>query len=175
MGEGNMGLLRFADNCLIIAMTQAELKCVASAWNELLEKVGLRIAWEEAVGVRQHLTVCRRYSRCLTRVITRRSREQGFKALGAWITFDGHFVKEIAEREVYCMEVFLCDTTSFVCQQSGFETSFARSCHHALLLSMYWCSGSCMLTLSPCIHLRAIQDKMPRRMIEELRRATETS
>ena len=31
--------------------------------------------------------------------ITRTPRE-GFKALGMWITFDGHFTKKIAEREV---------------------------------------------------------------------------
>ena len=39
-------------------------------------------------------------------MITRRSREQGFKALGAWITFDGHFVKEIAELEVSAWRSF---------------------------------------------------------------------
>ena len=51
----------------------------------------------------------------LDTVITRRSREQGFKAVAAWITFDGHFVKEIAEREVIAWRSFhairhlLCD------------------------------------------------------------------
>ena len=39
-------------------------------------------------------------------VITRTSREQGFKALGVWITFDGHFVKELAEREVIAWRSF---------------------------------------------------------------------
>ena len=49
LGEGYMGLFLFADNCWIIAMSPAELKCMARAWNELREKAGLRIAWEEAV------------------------------------------------------------------------------------------------------------------------------
>ena len=30
----------------------------------------------------------------------RRNCEEGFKELGVWTTFDGHFTKEIAEREV---------------------------------------------------------------------------
>ena len=48
-------------------------------------------------------------------VITRRTRTEGFKALGVWITFDGHFTKELAEREVsawrrfYAHHHLLCD------------------------------------------------------------------
>ena len=47
--------------------------------------------------------------------ITRRTREEGFKALGVWITFDGHFTREVAEREVsawrrfYAFRHLLCD------------------------------------------------------------------
>ena len=44
-----MGLQLFADNCWLIAMSPPELKCMARAWNELLEKAGLRIAWKKAV------------------------------------------------------------------------------------------------------------------------------
>ena len=48
-------------------------------------------------------------------VITRRTREEGFEALGVWITFDGHVTKEMAEREVSTWRRFdvlrqlLCD------------------------------------------------------------------
>ena len=48
-------------------------------------------------------------------VITRRTQEEGFKALGVWITFDGHFIQELAEREVSAWRCFcalrrlLCD------------------------------------------------------------------
>ena len=48
-------------------------------------------------------------------VITRRPREHGFMAVGAWSTFDGHFVKELAEREAiewrsFCaIRKLLCD------------------------------------------------------------------
>ena len=44
-----MGQMLFANNCWPIAMSPAELKWMARAWNELLEKAGLRIAWREAV------------------------------------------------------------------------------------------------------------------------------
>ena len=49
MGGNYMGLLLFADNCWLIEMSPAELKCMARAWNEVMEKTGLRIAREEAV------------------------------------------------------------------------------------------------------------------------------
>ena len=49
MGESYVGLLLFADNCWLIAMSPAELTRMARAWDELLEKAGLRNAWEEAV------------------------------------------------------------------------------------------------------------------------------
>ena len=49
MGGHYVGLLLCADNGWLIAMSPAELECIARAWNELLGKAGLRIAWEEAV------------------------------------------------------------------------------------------------------------------------------
>ena len=47
-------------------------------------------------------------------VIIRRSRERGFKALGAWTTVDGHFVKESAEREVIASK-FFCAIRHLLC------------------------------------------------------------
>ena len=96
-------------------MSPAELKCVARTWNELLEKAGLRIAWEDAVWCSSALDSLEATITVSDTLITRRSREQGFNALGAWITFDGHFMKEIAEHEViawrafYAIRHLLCD------------------------------------------------------------------
>ena len=42
--------------------------------------------------------------------ITRKAGE-GFKALGVWITLDGHFTKEIAERVVAAWRRILCFET----------------------------------------------------------------
>ena len=94
--ETCMELLLFADNCWLIAVSPAELKCMARAWNELLEKTGR----EEAVWCSSAPDSLEAKILVGDTVITRRTREQGFKALGAWTTFDGHFVKELAEREV---------------------------------------------------------------------------
>ena len=60
MGGNYMGFLLFADNCWHIAMSPAELKCMDRAWNELLEKAGLRIAWKRPCGARLPQTVWRR-------------------------------------------------------------------------------------------------------------------
>ena len=49
----------------------------------------------------------------------------GFKTLGAWITFDGHFMKEIAERDVIAWRSFFALRQLRVWQLSGSETSFA--------------------------------------------------
>ena len=134
-----MGLLLFTDNCWIIAMSPAEFKCMARAWNELLEKAGLRIEWEEAVW-------CSSAPDSLEATIT------VSEALGAWITFDGHFMKEIAEREVIAWRSFhatrhlLCDNIMALKRRLRLLSSCVAS-------SMYWCSGSWILTLSRSTHL----------------------
>ena len=86
MGNGCLGLLLFAAR--------------QSAWNELLKSCGLQIAWREALW-------CSTAQECLAAsitvsetMITRRTREEVFKALGVRITFDGHFTRELAEREI---------------------------------------------------------------------------
>ena len=78
MGEGFMRLLLHADNCWTISMSPAELKCMARAWYELLEKAGLRIAWEEAVWCSSAPDSLEAPITVSDTVITRRSREQGF-------------------------------------------------------------------------------------------------
>ena len=44
--------------CWVIAMSPAELRCMARAWNELLVCAGLRITWKEAVWCTSAPTVC---------------------------------------------------------------------------------------------------------------------
>ena len=132
------------------------------------KKGGLRIAWEEAVW-------CSSALESLEATITASDtvREQGFKALGACITFDGHFVKEIAEREViawrsfYAIRHLLCDNNVALRHRLRFLSSCVASC-------MYWCSGRWILTQSQCTRLRATQDKMLRRMKNVPRCPTET-
>ena len=80
---------------------------MARALTELLEKAGLRIAWEEAVWCSSAPDSLEATITVSDTVITPRSREQGFEATGAWITFDGRFVKEIAEREVETAEAHM--------------------------------------------------------------------
>ena len=99
----------------LIAMSPAELRCMAPAWNELLVCAGLRIAWKEAVWCTSAPDSLVANIEVENTVVTRTPREQGFKALGMWIVFDGHFVKELAEREVIAWRSFfairklLCD------------------------------------------------------------------
>ena len=115
MGESYMGLLLFADNGWLIAMSPAELTSrMARAWNDLLEKAGLRIAWEEAVWCSSAPDSLEATVTVSDTVITRRSGEQGFKALGAWIAFDGHHVKEIEELEVIAWRSF-CAILNLLC------------------------------------------------------------
>ena len=86
-------------------------------------------------------------------------REEGYKALGVWITFDGHFTKELAEREVatwrrfYVLRHLLCDNNVAL----KYRLRLLTSC---VVSSMYWCAGSWILTRTQCAHLRAVQDRM---------------
>ena len=134
---------------------------MACAWNELLGKAGLRTAWKEAAWCTSAPDSLVANIEVGDTVITRRSREQGFEALGAWITFDGHFVKELVEGEAIAWRSFhairhlLCDNKVALKHRLRLLSSYVAS-------SVYWCSGSWILTQPQCTHPRAIQDKMLR-------------
>ena len=81
------------------------------------------------------------------------------------------FVKEIAEREVIAWRSFFA-LRHLLCDTLKHRLRLLSSC---VASSMYWCSGSWILTQSQCTHLRAIQDTMLRRMIYVPRRTTETA
>ena len=84
VGGQHLGLLLlFADSCWILAM--------ARVWNGLLEQAGLRFAWPEPLGAAL-LPIHWRWSLdAHGHMVSRPS--------GVWITFDGHFAKELAERK----------------------------------------------------------------------------
>ena len=149
-------------------MSPAELQCTARAWNELLVCAGLRIAWKEAEWCPSAPDSLVANVEVEDTVVARTPREHGFKALGVWIIFDSHFVKEFSEREViawrsfYAIRKLLCDNKVALRRRLRLQSS------------LYWCSGSWILTQSQCTHLRAIQYKMLRRMIYVPRKPTET-
>ena len=140
-------------------MSTAELQTMASMWNKLLREAGLRIDWSEAVWCTTAQDGLSGSIKVSDDTITRRKREEDFKALGVWITINGHFTKEIAEREVTAWRRFnalrhqLCiDNVTLKC-----SLRLLTSC---VMLSMYWCADSCILTRTQCAHLRAVQDRM---------------
>ena len=102
---------------------------------------GLRIAWEEAVWCSSVTHSLEATITVSDTVITRRSREHGFKALGAWITFDSHFVKEIAERELIAWRSFYA-IRNLLCDNKVALRHLLRLLSSCVASSMYWCSGS---------------------------------
>ena len=118
-----MGLLLIADSCRLIAMSPAELRCRlvhgTNAWKKL------DFEWKEAEWWTSARDSLEAKIEVDDTVITRTTREQSFQALDAWFTFDGNFVKELAEREViawrsfYVIQKLLCD------KKSGIATSTA--------------------------------------------------
>ena len=86
VGGHHVALLLFADNCWLTALSPAELRCVGRAWNELLVRAGLRIAWKDAVWCTSAPDSLEANIEVDDTEITRTAREQGFKALGAWIS-----------------------------------------------------------------------------------------
>ena len=101
VGGKYMVLLLSADNCWLIAVSPPELRCMARAWHELLVCAGLRTAWKEAVWCTSAPDSLVATIEVGDTVIIRTPREQGFIALGVWITFDVHFVKEVAGKSAF--------------------------------------------------------------------------
>ena len=95
-------------------------------------------------------------------VITRRTREQGFKAL----VRGSHSM--IAWRYFYAVRKLLCDNKVAWRHRLRLLSSCVMS-------SLYWFSCTWILTQSQCTHLEAIKDKMSRRMIYVPGYSTETS
>ena len=95
---GYLGLLLFADNCWIIALSVAELQTMARVWYEFLKQAGLHIDWEEAVhhGARNFLAAlqCR----------VQQSRGEHVKKVSKLLVSGSlsmaTFTKEVAGREV---------------------------------------------------------------------------
>ena len=85
-------------------------------------------------------------------------------ALGARITFDGHFKKEPAERDVSAWRLFY-SLRHLLCDDRVALKHRLRLFSSCVVSSLYWCAGSWMLTRSQCTHLRALHNKMLRRMI----------
>ena len=131
-----------------------------SCWNLL----DYKLIGEKRCGALRHKTVWQQASLWSETVITRRTREEGFKALGVWITFDGHCTQELAEREVsawrrfYALRQLLCDNNVAL----KYRLRLLTSC---VVSSMYWCAGIWILSRTQCAHLRAVQDRMLRKMI----------
>ena len=80
-------------NRWIIATSPAELQCTAQAWNGLLKRAGLRVAWQEACWCSTAPDTLDAGVSVADVMITVRTRDNGFNASGVWITFDAHFTK----------------------------------------------------------------------------------
>ena len=147
MGNGYLGLLLFAGICWIIAMSAGELQTMARAWNELLESSGLDVVPD---GTRQSGS-----KHAVSETVITRRREEGFQALEVWITFDGHFTKDLAEREVSAWRRF------YALRQLQCDNNVALKCRLRLLTScvvssMYWCVGSWIFnTYTMCTSARS--------------------
>ena len=110
----------------------------------MLKEAGLHIDWGEAVwcstaqdSVAANITVGNHDH-------SENSRGR-FKPLGVWITFDGHFTKELAEREVsawrrfHALRHLLCDNRVAL----KYRLRLLTLC---VVSSMYWCARSWILT-----------------------------
>ena len=116
---------------------------------------------ERRCGARRHKTAWQQASLCRKQGSLDEHEEEAFKALGVRITFDGHFTKELTEREVsawrrlYALRQLLCDNNVAL----KYRLRLLTTC---VVTSMYWYGGSWILTRTQCAHLRAVQDRWPR-------------
>ena len=144
------------------------------AWNELLKAADLQIDWREAVWCSTAKNSLAASITVSEKLITRRAREEGFKALGVRTTFDGHFTRELAEREVAAWRLF-CANQQLLCDNNLSLKSRLRLLTSCVVSSMYWCARSWIVTSTQCTHLRAVQDRMLRKMIHVPRRPEDSA
>ena len=82
-----------------------------------------------------------------------------------WITFDGHFTKELARARGECREMVLLIATLAACEDKVALKHRLRLFSSCVDSSLHWCGGSWILTRSQRTHLRALQGNMLHRMV----------
>ena len=96
--------------------------------------------------------------------MTRAKRNVGFKVLGTLLSFDGRYGQELANRIQRAWRAFFAHK-NLLCYQGGSLKVRFKLLDSLVSRSLFWCSGTWVLTRKECEQLRGVQQAMERKLL----------
>ena len=163
--NSSVSLLLFADHFWLLASSSDQLTAMTLSWLGILESHGWVVPIDEATWSTTGPDDNIEWKVCLPGGNVRRSfRNEGFKALGTWITFDNSFERELQERISAAWRAFFVKKELLCCHAAPFDKR-VELLESLVSRSLFWCSGSWNLTGVQCSKLRNCQHDMLAKML----------
>ena len=164
-----LGLILFADNYWLVARNNQILTIMLRKWLELLRLWGWdtpsdELSFGTTAPDEQFFAVF--YNEV---AIRRVPRHIGFPALGCQITFDGRNSVEVTSRIGKCWRVF-AKYAPILCNDSAPWAKRTLMLQLLIQNTLFWCSGSWLLSNKYLSKLKGVQSKMLRRMLCKVRK-----
>jgi hypothetical protein len=160
-----IAIILFADNFWLVARSAVQLRVMITEWLKLLREYG----WDSPVAEMKWATTCTE-AQFKGKIIIdgveipQAARDEGFRALGTYITFNGRNGCELSARIARAWQAFAKYANILCNREVGMEIRLKML---TILIhgALFWCSGSWNLTNDQLDNLRGLQQKMLRRMI----------
>ena len=154
-----LGILTFADNFWLIAMSAKELQSMMQCWFERTRGSGWTIPLAECKWCTTASDSSRAHVRVNGMCINRASRDEGFLALGSLVSFDNRFDNELNQRIRKAWAVFNLHRSQLCCKDASLRKRILLLVT-LVVPTLFWCSGSWNLTKEQESRLRGVQRSM---------------
>ena len=166
-------IIAFCDNFWILAKSPQELQIMSAIFFDKCKAGGWLIPLDECAWTTTASDFDERWKLTVdNRTIERRSRDDGFKALGCIISADGHIQLELHNRFCQAWNSFfkhaetLCSKTTPIAKRIDLLKMVVEP-------SLFWCAGSWHLNCQQRSNLRGLQRAMIMKMMGPKRRKDE--
>ena len=166
-------ILAFCDNFWLLAKSPQELQNMSAIFFGRCKAAGWQIPLDECVWTTTARDEDERWKLVVEdRVIERRSRDDGFKALGCIISADGHIQLELQNRFSQAWNAFYKHSAT-LCSKAAPINTRLELLKMFVEPSLFWCPGSLHLNCTQKANLRGLQREMVMKMCRPRRKKDE--
>ena len=138
---------------------------MTGAWLDILARHGWRVPLEEATWCTTGPDEGNQWSiELLGEKVQRASRKEGFRVLGAIVTFDASYEVELQNRIGRAWRAFHSHGSLLRCRSATLKQRF-RLLVVLVVCSVFWCSDSWNLTSRQISELRGVQLRMLQKIV----------
>ena len=154
----------FADNFWLFGCSADELSKMTTFWIKLLQRAGWQVPLDEATWCTSAADEISGKVNACGLSVKRACRNVGFKALGVQVTFDNQFGVELGSRIKAAWRSYH-KYQDLLCCHSAPMSKRLKLLGVAVQPTLFWCAGSWNLTSQQLGQLRAVQQRMVRKML----------